>query len=239
MASLHQKNFRSTMNVKNLISYLCLIFLALSSFVESVERVPPPLAQLKPERDYSKICQKLEQMAKADQALREFLIEELINSSASQEEQLSFLCSMINFKRTTLSPEEDGFIEKYDRRHYEELKRLLAEDETLKEKGWPVISQFGEEADFHAWLICQHASFDREWQKAVLLPRLKNLLAQGEINPAGYAWLSDPSLENLDGMEKLLAEQGMPWSSMIPKIDQMRKFFKIVQTLLSDSSNPV
>lgn len=208
-----------------------MVFLTVASFAETMEK-DPLLAELKSET----VCKKLQYMAKADQALREFLIEELINSSATKEEKLAFLCSMINFKRNTLSPEEDGFIEKYDRRHYEELKKLLVEDETLKEKGWPVISQFGKNADFHAWLICQHASFDREWQKTVLLPRLKNLLAQDEINPACYAWLSDPSLENLDAMEKLLAEQGLPWSSMIPKIHQMREFFKIVLSLLSDSN---
>lgn len=222
------------MNLKNLISRLCMIFFTLASFAETLERNPQPLAGLQPEMDHSKwVCKKLEHMAKADQALREFLIEELMNT-ATNEEKLSFLCSMINFKRNTLSPDEDGLIEKYDRKHYEKLKKMLIEDETLKEKGWPVISKFGKEADFHAWLICQHASFDREWQQTVLLPRLKILLAQGEINSAGYAWLSDPSLENLDAMEKLLAEQGLPWNSMIPKIHQMREFFKIVQSLLSD-----
>lgn len=234
------------MNFKKLAALYYIIFLTLASCAETVERGPQPFnviesriqqweKELKPETDPSRrVCQKLEHMARVDQALREFLIEELVNSKVSNEEKLSFLCSMINFKRQTLSPEEDGWIEKYDRKHNEELKKLL--EGALKKNGWPVISQFGKDADFHAWLICQHASFDREWQTAALLPRLKNLLAQGEINPAGYAWLSDPSLENLDVMEKLLAEQGLPWSSMVPKIHQMREFFKIVQFLLSDSN---
>jgi hypothetical protein len=174
---------------------------------------------------------RLKQMAAVDQQLRHELVEGVVNSTGTPAEKLSFLCSQINLKRESLSPEEDGLIEKLDREHYAALKAMMSG--ALKEEGWPVISKFGKEADFHAWLICQHASFDRQWQQTVLLPRLKKLLEKGEINPAGYAWLSDPSEENLDAMEKMLAVQGDPWNSMIPKIHQMRAFFTVVKPLLN------
>ncbi|HUD01211.1 MAG TPA: hypothetical protein VMR37_02705, partial [Rhabdochlamydiaceae bacterium] len=51
------------------------------------------------------------------------------------------------------------------------------------------------------------------------------------INLAGLAWLKDPSLSNFARMETLLAQQGEPWSGMIPKIEQMRQFFEIALPL--------
>jgi hypothetical protein len=172
--------------------------------------------------------QKLELMAKIDQALRECLVQGVLDSKASDSEKLAFLCSMINFRRTSLSEDEDGLIEKYDRKHNQELKKMLSQIE----EGWPVISKYGKEADFHAWLICQHASFDREWQKTVLIPWLEQLLEKKEINPAGLAWLKNPSLENLETIEKILIEQGEPWVSMVEKIEQMKQFFQVALPLL-------
>lgn len=173
------------------------------------------------------ICKKLELMARIDQALRTCLIEGVVETKMDDQEKWSFICSMINFRRTSFSKEEDGIIEKYDRKHYEELKQILSR----LEEGWPVLSKFGKEADFHAWLICQHASFDRDWQSSVLIPRLEKLLEKKESNLAGLAWLKDPSLSNFAQMETLLAQQGEPWSGMIPKIEQMRQFFEIALPL--------
>ncbi len=162
-------------------------------------------------------------MAKVDQALRECLVEVMIHD----RDNVNFLCSMINLKRESFSPGEDGIIEEFDRKHYAQLKQIL---EGLDE-GWPVISKYGKEADFHAWLICQHASFDREWQKQTLLPRLKKLLEKGEINRAGYAWLSDPSEENLSGMEEMLRKEEFPWNSMVASIHKMRLFFQVIKSI--------
>lgn len=219
--------------MKKQISFFCLIFLTLSCYGNA------QLADLQGqintwEKTYLEMTnldqfrQKLELMAKIDQALRECLVQGVLDSKASDSEKLAFLCSMINFRRTSLSEDEDGLIEKYDRKHNQELKKMLSQ----MEEGWPVISKYGKEADFHAWLICQHASFDREWQKTVLIPRLEQLLEKKEINPAGLAWLKDLSLENLENVEKILTEQGEPWVGMIAKIEQMRKFFQLALPLL-------
>lgn len=219
--------------MKKQISFLCLIFLTLSCYgntqradiqeqINSWEKTYLEMTNL------DQVCQKLELMAKIDQALRESLVQGVLDSKASDSEKLAFLCSMINFRRTSLSEDEDGLIEKYDRKHNHELKTILSQIE----EGWPVISKYGKEADFHAWLICQHASFDREWQKTVLIPRLEHLLEKKEINPAGLAWLKDPSLDNLENIEKILVQQGEPWMGMVAKLEQMRQFFQAALPLL-------
>ncbi|MBS0647637.1 MAG: hypothetical protein JSS10_00260 [Verrucomicrobia bacterium] len=222
--------------MKNLFSFFCLVFLILSRYVnaqvadlqEQINTWEITYLETTNLDPVGKVCQKLQLMAKIDQTLREYLVQGVLDSKARDPEKLTFLCSMINFKRTSLSEDEDGLIEQYDRKHYEALKKILDEIQ----EGWPVISKYGKEADFHAWLICQHASFDREWQQKVLIPRLEGLLEKKEINPAGLAWLKDPSLDNLEAIEKVLIEQGEPWIGMIAKIKQMRQFFQVALPLL-------
>jgi len=62
--------------------------------------------------------------------------------------------------------------------------------EQLKEVGWFTISEYGKEADNNAFLIVQHATNDREFQKKILR-RFKKLKERGEIDPAHYALLYD------------------------------------------------
>lgn len=55
---------------------------------------------------------------------------------------------------------------------------------------WFTISEFGEPADNHAWLIAQHADHDRPFQKNVLRT-LEHLYPIGETKPSNYAYLFD------------------------------------------------
>lgn len=71
-----------------------------------------------------------------------------------------------------------------DEAHTRELKELLGV------YGWFKLSEFGPDADTHAWLLVQHADRDTAFQKAVLL-KLEALCPQGETDPTNYAYLFD------------------------------------------------
>ncbi len=60
----------------------------------------------------------------------------------------------------------------------------------LEERGWPVISIYGEEADQTAFLVAQHADHDPEFQRAVL-KILEDKLPAGETSGENYALLFD------------------------------------------------
>ncbi len=65
-----------------------------------------------------------------------------------------------------------------------ELKQLL------KVYGWIKISEFGEEAEKHAWIIVQHADHDVKFQKFIL-EQLNVLRFHKETDPKNYAFLYD------------------------------------------------
>lgn len=60
----------------------------------------------------------------------------------------------------------------------------------VENKGWFEISRYGEDADMAAFLIVQHADFDREFQKR-MLTLLEGLLKESETRPNGWAMLHD------------------------------------------------
>ncbi len=60
----------------------------------------------------------------------------------------------------------------------------------LQEKGWPVISIYGEEADQTAFLVTQHADRHPKFQK-VVLEILEDQLRSGETSGENYALLFD------------------------------------------------
>lgn len=60
----------------------------------------------------------------------------------------------------------------------------------LQEKGWPVISIYGEEADQTAFLMAQHADRDPKFQR-VVLKILEDQLRAGETRGENYALLFD------------------------------------------------
>lgn len=58
----------------------------------------------------------------------------------------------------------------------------------LGEIEWPSISEYGEDADAHAWIIVQHAPLSLQEE---ILPRLERLWQAGDTNPRNYAMLHD------------------------------------------------
>lgn len=60
----------------------------------------------------------------------------------------------------------------------------------LNAYNWITISEFGKEADHHAWLLVQHADHDLSFQKEVL-NRLEKLYPVHETNACNYAYLYD------------------------------------------------
>jgi hypothetical protein len=89
---------------------------------------------------------------------------------------------------------------KLDKAHTKELKKML------KEHGWMKIRTFGPQADYDAWMIVQHASYDPKFQ-ADVLETLGDLVSVGETAPVNYAYLSD-RLATADGRGQLFGTQG-------------------------------
>jgi len=75
-------------------------------------------------------------------------------------------------------------MDRIDRANTAELKSLL------KSYRWFTISEFGKDADNHAWLLVQHADHDVAFQKEVL-GILTELYPKGETSPSNYAYLWD------------------------------------------------
>ena len=70
------------------------------------------------------------------------------------------------------------------RAHVDELKAIIASH------GWPRISQVGNEAVQAAWLVVQHADFDRAFQREVLA-MLEPLANESEVEPKHVGYLRD------------------------------------------------
>jgi hypothetical protein len=64
------------------------------------------------------------------------------------------------------------------------LKKLL------DERGWPLISEVGEDAAAGVWMFAQHADADREFQMRAL-NAMEPHLETGEVAPWTYAYLMD------------------------------------------------
>jgi hypothetical protein len=73
-----------------------------------------------------------------------------------------------------------GRVVALDRANASELKELM------KEYRWFTVSEFGEKAEGHAWLLVQHADFDVPFQQEVLAI-LASLLPTGDTSPGNYA----------------------------------------------------
>lgn len=64
------------------------------------------------------------------------------------------------------------------------LKKMVAE------RGWPRISEIGEDGASAAWILAQHADKDPEFQ-AEVLELMKPLVAEGEASGVDFALLTD------------------------------------------------
>ena len=64
--------------------------------------------------------------------------------------------------------------------------------EIVSEYGWPTIDMVGKEASQAAWIIVQHADYDKAFQER-MLKIMRPLALEGKINPANYTYLYDRS----------------------------------------------
>ena len=83
----------------------------------------------------------------------------------------------------------------YDTANTEWLKGVVAEH------GWPKISQVGEKAANQAWLLVQHADHDPVFQLEALR-LMEPLVAQREVSPNDFAYLTDRILLKLTGLQR-------------------------------------
>lgn len=175
---------------------------------------------------------KLEHMALIDQLQRRVLMESLMSRNWPLSEQRAFLRFFFNFEAT--APNELGYTQLNDLRNYRELKRLLTTSPQLSSYGWPILSLFGPDADYHAFLIAQHGqAYDQPWQQRVLIPRLRNLATAREASPLDALWLANPDVAFLEQLPPLMKAQGGPWEAMIPEIHRQQRFFEALPQILA------
>lgn len=83
----------------------------------------------------------------------------------------------------------------YDTANTEWLKGVVAEH------GWPKVSEVGAKAANQAWLLVQHADHDPVFQLEALR-LMEPLVAQGEVSPNDFAYLTDRILLKLTGRQR-------------------------------------
>ncbi len=76
--------------------------------------------------------------------------------------------------------------------NFEELRVKQANriQEIVTEFGWPTVDMVGQDASQAAWIIVQHADYDKGFQDR-MLKIMRPLALEGKINPANYAYLYD------------------------------------------------
>lgn len=94
---------------------------------------------------------------------------------------------------TTSSPAEYDSLQHIKEQTFRLHCSLLAR--VLEEKGYPGISQVGEESSSNFWLMIQHCDKDLDLQKQVL-QLLKKEVDQQNASPSNYAYLYDRVLIN-------------------------------------------
>lgn len=176
---------------------------------------------------------KLENMAIIDQLIRRTLMENTVTKDWPLPVKRSFVNFFFNLDARTLHEDTLGYAQRNDLYNYQAFKRLLEGSPKITPYGWPVISQFGAETDYYAFLIAQHGqSFDPTWQTRVLIPRLERLAAKGETAQITPLWLADSSLEFLASLPPALQAQGGMWETMLPEVQRMRTFFSMIPRIM-------
>lgn len=94
------------------------------------------------------------------------------------------LNQMMELDQTTLHGKTNLNFEKL---RVEQAKRI---EEIVAEFGWPTVEMVGDDASQAAWIIVQHADYDREFQNR-MLKVMHPLALEGKISPANYAYLYD------------------------------------------------
>lgn len=174
---------------------------------------------------------KLENMAIIDQLIRRVLVENVTAKPWHPAIKRAYVEFFFNFSAT--GEDTLGYAQRNDLYNYRQLRRMLVTSPQLTPYGWPVLSKFGADADYYAFLIAQHGqSYDRAWQEETLLPRLKRLAQRGECSRISYLWLGNPSLEFMESLPALMELEGDPWEAMVPELRRMETFFKRVPALM-------
>ncbi len=119
--------------------------------------------------------EKITQMAKEDQKIRE-----------EQRQQFSILTGkdIDEKKYTEETSRMRGVMEELDKRHTEEMRKII------EEYGWPGKKMVGAEANNYAWLLVQHAVHDEDFQKRCL-GLLKQSIQEGDSEAKHAAYLED------------------------------------------------
>jgi len=86
--------------------------------------------------------------------------------------------------RLRAAPDGAQWDPEVDRRHTARLKEMV------RERGFPGRSLVGADGASAAWLIAQHSSHDREFQRE-FLSLMEVAVAAGEAEPRHYAYLTD------------------------------------------------
>lgn len=103
-------------------------------------------------------------------------------------EDQELLNNVLNYMQSSQEGIEDVMqrfgVKEQNAHHCELLKEIIAFH------GWPTLSEFGQEAGLHAWIIVQHADHDVAFQKKCL-NHMKQLIAHNEVEKKWIAYLYD------------------------------------------------
>ncbi len=180
------------------------------------------------------IQRKLENMVMIDQLMRRVLVENILTKTWDRSVKRAFLIFFFNLDANTLNENTLGYAQRNDLFSYREFKHLLEMSPKLSPYGWPVVSKFGKESDYYAFIIVQHGkAYDKKWQMKTLLPRLKKLAQNNETSRIVPLWLENSSLDYMRSLPPMLELEGGMWSAMIPEIYRLSSFFQTVPYLLS------
>ena len=120
--------------------------------------------------------------ARSEKGLNKPLQDELLRMADEDQE----------VRKTIPSPQDSAqwkSIIQGDRIHAARLKEIV------RRYGWPGKSLVGEKASHMAWLLVQHADFDRDLQDTCLA-LLSTMTKSGDANPSDLAYLTDRVLIN-------------------------------------------
>jgi hypothetical protein len=122
---------------------------------------------------------------------------------------------------------DDEYHPKLRRLHEENTKRAK---EVLRERGWPAISQVGEEGSDAMWLIVQHSVLEPDFMLSCV-PELERLVQEREAKGWQLAFLQDRALmlqeePQIYGTQHVLDANGVlqPYRLADPEgVDKKRK----------------
>jgi hypothetical protein len=181
------------------------------------------------------VISKLENMALIDQLIRRTLVGEVMTRNWPNSVKRAYINFFYNFDKPNTDEEYLGYAEKQDRYNYMYFIYLLESNEELNKYGWPFLSNYGQDAEYFAFLICQHGQpYDIDnWQTEHLIPQLKTLTKYGESEEVVNVWLSNPNPDFLKDIIPYLEKAGGPWADMIPEVHRLKNYFEAIPGLLA------